>query len=220
MRRGIRLIEKKTRIVVALDVTSEEEALQVARDLNGAVDAIKIGYPLILNCGMDILKKVKEVANLPIIADLKVADIGNTAEMIVCAAVENGADYVIVQGFVGSDMAKTCLEVTPNIIMVTEMSHPGATEFIQKHTEELCKMAKEVGVAGIVAPATRPERLRMIRGILPNLTIFSPGVGAQGGKASEAVDAGADFLIIGRAIYQAQDPKNAVKQIIEEIKNG
>lgn len=214
------MIEKRSGIIVALDVTSEEEALAISERLVDLVDAIKIGYPLILNAGIGVLEKVKLASGLPVIADLKVADIGNTAKMIVQNATDNGADYVIVQGFVGSDAVKACLEVTPNIIMVTEMSHPGASEFIQKHTEGLCKMASEIGVKGIVAPATRPERLRMIRGLVPEMTIFSPGVGAQGGKAREALEAGADFLIIGRAIYQAEDPAEAVQTIMEEIKDG
>ena len=73
------------------------------------------------------------------------------------------------------------------------------------------------GASGIIAPGTRTERIRELRKIVGNLLILTPGIGAQGGSASEAIKAGADFVIVGRAIYNASSPRNAAENIVEEI---
>jgi orotidine-5'-phosphate decarboxylase len=69
-----------------------------------------------------------------------------------------------------------------------------------------------------VAPATRPERIVALRKIIDNLEIISPGVGAQGGKASDAIRAGADYIIVGRAIYESTDPATAARKLVDEVK--
>lgn len=98
------------------------------------------------------------------------------------------------------------------------MSHPGGAEFLQSAAEAIAKMAVEAGAFGLVAPATRPERVKEIRKIIGDrLTIISPGVGAQGGKASDVISAGADWVIVGRSIYKAESPKEAACEIAEEI---
>ncbi|MCJ7463580.1 MAG: orotidine 5'-phosphate decarboxylase, partial [Thermoplasmata archaeon] len=81
-------------------------------------------------------------------------------------------------------------------------------------------LAKSAGARGIVAPATRPERIAALRKIIGGLEIISPGVGAQGGKASDAIRAGADYIIVGRAIYDAPDPGGAAKALADEVKEG
>ncbi|MFZ3148944.1 MAG: orotidine 5'-phosphate decarboxylase / HUMPS family protein, partial [Methanothrix sp.] len=74
-------------------------------------------------------------------------------------------------------------------------------------------LAVEVGAAGVVAPATRPDRIKLIRSIIGERIIISPGVGAQGGSARAALQAGADYLIVGRSVYEAEDPVASAKQI-------
>lgn len=98
------------------------------------------------------------------------------------------------------------------------MSHPGGAEFLQPVGEAIARMAAEAGAFGLVAPATRPERVTAIRKIIGDkLTIISPGVGAQGGKASDVIAAGADWVIVGRAIYKAESPREAARKIAAEI---
>jgi orotidine-5'-phosphate decarboxylase len=89
------------------------------------------------------------------------------------------------------------------------MSHPGATEFFQKGTaERIAHVAIECGADGIIAPATRPDRVKVLRGIVGNRKILSPGIGAQGGDA-DWVASLVDGIIVGRAIYEADNPGNA-----------
>jgi orotidine-5'-phosphate decarboxylase len=79
-------------------------------------------------------------------------------------------------------------------------------------------MAVTCGTSGIIAPATRPERVAAMRQIVGDLLILSPGVGAQGGSASAAIDKGADYVIVGRSIYGAENPREAALQVAGEVK--
>jgi orotidine-5'-phosphate decarboxylase len=153
-----------------------------------------------------------------VICDFKIADIPNTDRLIVEQAMRLGASAVIVHGFTGADSLKACVDACGGrVFVVTEMSHPGGKEFTQPNAERIAAMAKEQGAMGIVAPATRPERIARMREIVGDLKIISPGVGAQGGKASDALRHGADFVIVGRAIYEAADPSEAAGAVSKEI---
>jgi orotidine-5'-phosphate decarboxylase len=214
-------MEKNTRLILALDVLDRDEAIKISEDVAEYVDAIKIGYPIVLACGLEIIKDLSKLA--PIIADFKVADIPNTNRLICEQVFDAGADAVIVQGFTGQDSLKICVDLAKerekDIFVVTEMSHPGALNFMQAIGEDIAKMAADEKAFGIVAPATRPERVKEIRKIIGDeVTIISPGVGAQGGSASDVIKAGADWVIVGRSIYQSKDPKSAAKVIVDEIK--
>jgi orotidine-5'-phosphate decarboxylase len=209
-------MERKRRIILALDVTSRREAMRVVEAVREHVDAIKINWPLILAAGPDIISEMSKVK--PVICDLKIADIPNTNRLIVEQAVARGASAVICHGFVGDDSVKACVDAAKGqVFVVTEMSHPGGKQFTAPVADRLAALAKSAGARGIVAPATRPERIAELRRIIGGLEIISPGVGAQGGKASDAIKAGADYIIVGRAIYEAPDPGAAAKALADEV---
>jgi orotidine-5'-phosphate decarboxylase len=187
----------------------------VVKKTSEYLGAIKVGYPLILSTGIDIIASLKEYEK-PIIADFKVADVPHVSAEICKTAVEAGADYVIVQGFVGEDVVKACSRVA-DLIIVCDMSHPGSMEFISQHNREIAELANRYA-SGIVAPATRPQTIKKLREIVGKLTIISPGVKAQGAEVGSAIAAGADFEIIGRAIYNSQDPHREAMQIYNQLK--
>ena len=209
-------MKKDTRLILALDVTAREQALSLAEKLCGYFDAIKIGYPLILSAGLGIVTEI--ATNLPVIADLKVADIPNTNRLICQAVLGAGACGIIAQAFPGKDSllacAKSAAEHGADLYVVTEMSHPGAELFMAPLAEKMAGLAVEVGAAGVVAPATRPDRIKQIRSIIGERVIISPGVGAQGGSAGAALLAGADYLIVGRSVYEAEDPVASAKKLL------
>lgn len=213
-------IVPKSRLVLALDVTDRKEAMHIALDLGDMVDAVKVNYPLVLACGLEIISEIKKHAN--VIADFKVADIPNTNRLICEETFRAGADAIICQGFTGRDSVEACVDVARSYnretYVVTEMSHPGALDFLQPHAMELVDLARKAGATGIIAPATRPERLALIRQRAGDMKIISPGVGAQGGDAAAAIKAGADFVIVGRSIYNAKDPYQAAKEFTGQLR--
>ncbi|UCF08285.1 MAG: orotidine-5'-phosphate decarboxylase [Thermoplasmata archaeon] len=213
-------MRQASRLILALDVTEEEKAISVSQAVEGVVDAIKVGYPLVLSCGMDMVSKISEYSH--VICDFKVADIPNTNRLIVERVFEYGAMGVIVHGFVGKDYIEACVAVARgrDVFVVAEMSHPGGAKFFQPITDELVALAVAAKATGVIAPATRPERIKHIRGLVGDLKILTPGVGAQGGKASQAIKAGADYIIVGRSIYEADDPRDSAERIAQEIKES
>lgn len=208
-------MQKNNRIILALDVEDSERAAELCKEVAEYIDAIKVGYPLVLNTDSNIIKKLKNFKK-PVIADFKVADIPEISRKLCEIAVKSGADYVIVHGFVGEDVVKACSEVA-NIFVVAEMSHPGAKDFMSSEADKIAKIAKKY-VYGIVAPATRPERIKKLRKIVGDIVIISPGIKAQGAAVGDAIKAGADFEIIGRGIYASQNPKKAAKEFADILK--
>jgi orotidine-5'-phosphate decarboxylase len=212
-------MKKDTRLILAMDVTDRDAAMAITEKTAPYLDAVKVGYPLVLAAGVDIISDLARFA--PVIADFKVADIPNTDRLILQQAYRAGAEAVIVHAFTGQDSLEACVAEAGkwrrDVFAVTEMSHPGAADFMVTPAEEMAQMAADCGVTGVVAPATRPGRVKQIRDVVGNLTIISPGVGAQGGSAGDTIKAGADYVIVGRTIYQSDDPAAAAKQIADEI---
>lgn len=198
-----------TGLILALDVVERDRALSVARACAPFLDGIKIGYPLVLSAGLSIAGDLESLG-LPLIADFKVADIPNTSRLIAGQVFSAGFSTIICQGFTGEDAVTACVESAHGAggacMVVAEMSHPGALEFFGHGVaERIARMAIGCGADGIIAPATRPERVRVLRGIVGSRLIWSPGVGAQGGNAGSVAPL-VDAIIVGRQIYEAEDP--------------
>lgn len=212
-------MQKDSRLVLALDETDGAKALAVAESVSGIVDAIKINWPLVLSEGPEMITRLSELSD--VICDFKVADIPNTVRLIVENAVSRGASAVIVHAFTGDDSLRAAVEASggAEIYAVTEMSHPGAVMFTAQHAEEMARLGVECGADGFIAPATRPDRIKAVRAVVGGgKKILSPGVGAQGGKASDAILAGADYAIVGRAIYGSEDPKASAEAFAADIR--
>ena len=204
-----------TDVILALDVGTRDAAVSIAQQTAPYLDAIKIGYPLVLAAGLGIADELS-AEGLPLIADFKVADIPNTSRLIAEEVFSHGFSGIICHGFVGRDSVLACVETAHNhggeCFVVTEMSHPGAVDFFHGGiAERIASLVCETGADGIIAPATRPERTQMLRTLIGTKKILSPGVGAQGGDPS-AIAGIVDGIIVGRAIYESADPAGAAQQ--------
>jgi orotidine-5'-phosphate decarboxylase len=202
-------------LILALDVTDRDQASGIARACAPHLDAIKVGYPLILSAGMGVARDLLPLG-LPLIADFKVADIPNTNETICTLALQAGFSAVIAHAFPGEDALSACVGVAHArggaCYAVAEMSHPGAAEFFHGGVaERLAELAVRCRADGIIAPATRPDRVARLREIVGSRKILSPGVGAQGGDLAAVKDL-VDGIIVGRSIYGAADPAAAAEE--------
>jgi orotidine-5'-phosphate decarboxylase len=196
-------------LILALDTTEKKKALNIAAACAPHIDAIKLGYPLILSSSLSFAGEFEEF-DLPLIADFKVADIPNTNRLIAEQVFDAGFASIICHGFTGKDSVQACVDVATDYggacFVVAEMSHPGATMFFHDGAaEKIAGLAMECGADGIIAPATRPDRVKVLRTIVGKRKILSPGIGAQGGDAAAVAEI-ADGIIVGRAIYEAEDP--------------
>ncbi len=210
-------------LIIALDVRNARRALEIAKATADYVDRIKVNYPLVLSAGVKIIRELSRVK--PVVADFKIADVPHTSTAIAEIAFENLASAVIAHGFVGDDVIAAILDVAKSyggeVYVVTELSSPGAARFMSRHSLEVAKLAAELGCHGLIAPATRVERVKEIRKVAERLKIFCPGIGAQGGTLE--VLRYCDGVIVGRSIYGSEDPAKAAEDMrrrIDEISKG
>ncbi|MCE9531286.1 MAG: orotidine 5'-phosphate decarboxylase [Planctomycetes bacterium] len=131
---------------------------------------------------------------------------------------EAGAAAVMVHGIVGPDAIQDCIDTAAGelgVIVQLELTHPGGLIFTQPIAADMAAAAAVLDIFGVQAPGNRPERIREIRAIVgPEPIIVCCGVGAQGGTYHQALKAGGTYVIVGRAIYNAADPKKAVQALL------
>lgn len=207
-----------TNIMLALDTEDRSESFRVMEQCCDLIDVVKFNYPLILKEGLGIMTEIKDKFDLPLVADFKVADVPVTNNKIIKLAMNAGANAILVHGFIGADAIMEMKEIVSDkigIIIVTELTHPGGLEFTRKHSKEFAELCNFLDCYGIQAPGNRPDQIKVLREIIgPDKVIVSCGLGVQSGKFDEAIEAGADFGIIGRAIYEAKNPREAVKKFL------
>jgi len=231
--------KNNTRLIFNLDMSAEidflnfnktekakveklkNNSLQILDEISCYLAAVKINRPFTDAAGLKFIKNLKKF-NLPLIADFKLADIDNTNKWIAKHAFNAGFDAVIAHAFTGEDSIAAAVDVAKEknkgVILVVNMSHPGSMEFITPDSDAMCKLAKKLGVCGVVAPATRPVEIFKVREIVGNeILILSPGVGVQGGKAGGAIAAGADFEMAGRSIYCSKNPGDSAEKLREGL---
>jgi len=225
------------RLIVALDVSSAAEARKVVERLGAAVSTYKVGTQLFTVEGPGIVRELVD-SGKKVFLDLKFHDIPNTVAGGVRSAAAIGVSMLTVHAAGGPAMLRGAMEAArqaPKPLMVlavtvltslsdADLQETGVAGRIQDHALVLAKLAQKCGCDGIVAS---PHEARIIRQDLgAGLVIVTPGIrpaGAAKGDQSrvntpgEAIAAGADYLVVGRPITEAENPAQAAEKIIREI---
>ena len=209
-------------VVLAIDaINCDKRIILLSEELSQVLSGFKVGLPTLISCGTAFLKDLRDaVGDALMIADLKLADIGDIM-VRTTSLVKDYVDAVIAHAFVGRRggldvLSEELSRWDVKLILVASMSHPGSQEFYDAITDRVIGLVRDLNAWGVVAPATRPGVIRVIRDRLRDVKIFSPGVGVQGARPGEALCAGADYEIVGRAILEASDPLAAAKSVGEE----
>lgn len=230
------------KIIVALDFDSFSDVKKLVNQLKNEALFFKVGKQLFTGFGPDVVKFLKD-KGLKVFLDLKFHDIPNTVEKAVKTACKLGADIINVHTSGGFEMMKSAYKSVkefsltsaspPKIIGVTiltsldnaSLKEIGFKYSVKNNVKRLSLLAKEAGLDGIVAS---PHEIKIIRKICgKDFLIITPGIRPSSSSTndqkrfmtpSEAIKAGADFLVIGRPITQADNPLKAFKSIVDEIK--
>jgi len=212
-------------LIIALDPPTGVDPVEWCRSIfertRDIATGFKIGLPAIVEAGASRIGEVFRGFDGLVIADLKLADIGDIMALTVEKLARCGFNAVIAHAFVGyerglSTLSEKCRELGVKLVAVVSMSHPGSVEVMDGVVEKLISVVERARCWGVVAPATRPEMVRFVRSRLSWVKILSPGVGAQGARPGDALCAGADYEIVGRAITRSSDPREAARRVVEE----
>jgi orotidine-5'-phosphate decarboxylase len=231
-------------VIVALDVPRAEIALELAAQLAPVVCAFKIGSELFASAGPDIVRRIR-ASGAAVFLDLKFHDIPNTVARAVAAATRLDVQMLTVHTSGGLEMmqaaeqsaqqaARASGRGAPLVLGVTvltsmddnNLAEIGVASGVGAQVERLAGLAVKAGLRGLVCS---PLEIAALRRILPaGIRLVTPGIRAGGGaktddqkrtlSAREARDAGADWLVIGRPIYAAQNPREATEEILGSLK--
>jgi len=226
-----------SRIILAADVGGPFEArlgkaASIVAAMRGRIVAVKVNWHLLLPFGVLGLRELVERCSeeeLPLIADMKLNDIGATNVEAAETLFSNGFDALIANPFVGykegiEDLLTKSREMGKGVILLVYMSHNGARDGygLKVRGEPLyrnfARRTRRWGADGAVVSSKSPAIIREVRSMLrKEQVILSPGVGFQGGDARKALAAGADYLIVGRSILDSMDPVTSVEALNREL---
>jgi orotidine-5'-phosphate decarboxylase len=229
-------------IIVALDLPTMEEALKMVEQVAPAVGGFKIGSELFTSVGPEIVRRIRALGS-PVFLDLKFHDIPNTVSKAVAAAVKLDVQMLTIHASGGSEMLKAAEQVAqesawrlghapPLVLGVTiltsldtnAMSEIGLDPNVTRQVRRLANMANKAGLRGLVCS---PREVSELRQILPaSMQLVTPGIRAESDPADdqkrtltprEAVSLGANWLVIGRPIYAAENPRAAADSILASL---
>ena len=202
-----------------------DQAKSLLAELDGLIAGVKVGIPMMFSMGLDIVEEMISSSNKNcfFVCDSKMADIGHINRLVAAQLFEVGFDALIIHAAIGKkggleDVVNLADEMNKGVLGLCAMSHPGASEHLNQHIDQLLSIATSAGVDGFVLPATYPRLITKARNNNPSTLILSPGVGTQGAGFGSAIAAGADFEIIGRSITQNPSPAKKAGEILEEMR--
>lgn len=227
----------QTPIIVALDFPTRDAALALAAQLDPALCRVKVGKELFTRCGPQIVEAL-QAKGFEVFLDLKFHDIPNTTAMAVQAAAELGVWMVNVHCSGGLRMMVACREALDNIggpkpllIGVTvltsmeqsDLADIGLDVAPQQQVLRLAGLAAQAGLDGLVCSAHEAQALK---NTYMQLQLVTPGIRPAGSNPddqrriltpAEAMEAGSDYLVIGRPIAQAANPAQALAAVVAEL---
>ena len=232
------------KLLVALDVETGQQALDLALALEGVAGGFKVGSRLFTLEGPELVRKL-DARGARVFLDLKFHDIPNTVAQAVDAAVQTGAWMMNVHASGGVPMMRAAARAgreaaqrlrrrPPLLIAVTVLTsmdeavlrETGIERSLLDHVVTLARMAQMAGLGGVVASSQETASIRQACG--DQFTIVTPGIrGASAGAErndqvrtmgpAEAARAGANYIVAGRPIIAAPDPRAAAEAIAEEL---
>ncbi|MBC9784937.1 orotidine-5'-phosphate decarboxylase [Heliobacterium chlorum] len=234
-------MQAKERLIVALDVDTREEAIEIVRAVGDSCGLFKVGMQLHNNAGFSVTEEIMAMG-YPVFLDLKFHDIPNTVGKAASVVSRRGVNMFTVHASGGADMLRkavqgaNCSGNSPVVLAVTVLTSVsqqvlneeiGLAGPVEDHVVRFARLAQQAGVTGVVASPREIEPIRHSCG--NDFVIVTPGVRPvwAGGDdqarvmtPAEAMAAGASYLVVGRPITAAPDQAAAARRIVEEMAEG
>jgi len=225
-------MDPRDRLIVALDVPSLDAAQAVVARLGGTVTFYKIGYQFAFAGGLDYAPKLVQ-SGKRVFLDLKLHDIGNTVAAGVKSVSRLGASFLTVHAFpqvmrAAVDARENGLRILGVTVLTSlsdaDLAKAGYAATVRELALLRAEQACEIGMDGLVCSSEEVGTLR--ERVSNKLVLVTPGIRPAGAAAGDqkrvatpaaAIDAGADYLVVGRPIIDASDPKAAAEAIIADI---
>lgn len=219
------------RLVVAVDASGREDILRLADALHGVAGMLKIGLQAFIANGPSIVRELVSRGDR-VFLDLKIHDIPNTARHAIAEAASLGASIATVHAAGGEAMLRACRHDTLLVLGVTVLTSLSEADLLrigfagsaEASVVRLAQLAKKSGLRGVVASPLEIEPVREACGA--DFVILTPGIRPAGSESGdqqrtmtpgEAIRAGADYIVVGRPITQASDPRAAAQRIVDEM---
>ena len=228
-------MQARDRLVVAVDLSSRDDILRLVDRLQGSVGIFKIGLQAFITNGPSVVREIVSGGER-VFLDLKIHDIPNTAKHAVAEAAQLGASMATVHAAGGEGMLRACADADDDrsllVLAVTELTSLTEADLLQigmgglavDNAVRLARLAQEAGLRGVVASPLEIEPIREACGA--GFTILTPGIRPAGSDVGDqkrvmtprdAVTAGADYIVVGRPITNAADPRSAALAIVEKM---
>jgi orotidine-5'-phosphate decarboxylase len=221
------------RIIVALDVSSKKEALELVGQLRERISFFKVGLQLYTAAGPDLIHEIV-AGGADVFLDLKLHDIPNTVAGAVVAAGKLDARMLTVHLSGGPAMLEAAVNAKPRnmkLLGVTVLTSLDSAALnltgVKSNVEDQVRLLSNIGwTAGVTGFVASPHEAKQLRREFPESTIVTPGIrpGWSSGDDQrrfmtprEAIDSGADYLVIGRPITADVNPLEAVGRILDEM---
>src|SRR4051794_39460697 len=224
-------MQSRDRLIVALDRSSRDDILRLADQLHGAAGALKIGLQAFVANGPSIVREIVS-RGTRVFLDLKIHDIPNTAEHAVAEAAALGAAIVTVHTVGGEAMLRACARPDLLVAGVTILTSLGDADlphigFAGTALENAVRLARLARASGLRAVVASPQEIGAIREACGDgMAIITPGIRPAGSDAGDqrrtttpaaAIAAGADYIVVGRPITDARDPRAAALELIDSL---
>jgi orotidine-5'-phosphate decarboxylase len=228
------------RLIVAIDRSSRDDILRLADALHGVAGVFKLGLQAFVANGPSIVREVI-ARGAKVFLDLKVHDIPNTARHAVAEAASLGAAMVTVHASGGPTMLRACAVVSTGdstgdstlVLGVTvltslndsELQRIGFAGTLRETGVRLARLAQDAGLRGVVASSHEVAAIREACG--SEMCIVVPGIRPEGSEAGDqrrtmtpaaALAAGADYIVVGRPITDASDPRSAALALVDTLR--
>jgi orotidine-5'-phosphate decarboxylase len=229
-------IAARDRVIVALDLSDIEAAEKAIWALGDSINFYKIGYELVMAGGLNLAEDLVH-GGKKVFLDMKLHDIGNTVMHATKRAAKLGAAFLTVHAFPQTMRAAvegredSELELLAVTVLTSwdddDLKDAGYAATVPELVARRAAQAEAIGIDGLVCSPVDAKDLRKRLG--PKMTLVTPGIRPAGSEKgdqkrvmtpSDAIKAGVDYMVIGRPILAAEDPKAAAEAIVTEIENA